>query len=171
MLAQLADGVVLPSLTMEAWDEDEYGRVRFSLFMAIVAEGIPRRLGRDASSPALALDKRLARKVANMYRTLWLGYAKTGWEPPPEWSTRRERLELAAGAEPAMRTAGATVQWPAWLKERKADVKTRRREVAALALHLGLLRWGSRRVGLLSQEIDSIERIAADAVERVRRAA
>lgn len=170
LLRKLADDVDPPATSVEEWEAAELARIRFTMYMAITAESIPRRLGKGATGTQLALDKRIARKVANMYRQLWLSLEQPG-DSAPHWTGRDSRLALVRDAEPAMRMAGATVTWSTWLKQRKADAKERRVEVAALAMRHGLVRWGSRRVGLLTLEVNNIERIAAEAVERIRRAA
>lgn len=158
-------------LTPDDVERDGFERVRFTLFMAVVAEAIPRRLGRDADGAALALDKRIARMVANGYRSLWMGYAKLGRPAAPAWSSRDERVGLARDAEPAMRRAGATVIWARWFPDRADELLERRRAVAALALSKGLNKWGTRHVRILTAELENIERIADETIRRTEEAA
>lgn len=168
-LRSLAEGAEAPATTVEEFELEEFERVRFSLYLAVVCEAIPRRLGKDADPAALALDKRIARKVANLYRSAWMSHARIGAPEAPTWSSRSERLALARDAEPAARKAGAQVKWGAWLTGRYAELETRRRVVAALAVEAGRPKWGVRRVRILNDERASIERIAAETRDRARR--
>lgn len=159
-------------LTPEQFEAEEFARVRFSLYMALVAEAIPRRLGRDATSDLLALDKRIARKVMNAYRVTWLRLAcvsKNGATPPPEFSSRGERSELARRCDEGPRRAGASVQWGRWLPERIEEIGERKLVAATLALHEGLVRWGWRRVAILDMEQENMERIAQETALQLRR--
>jgi hypothetical protein len=165
-LREVANGHPTPGeLTPERFEVEEFERVRETLYMAIVSEAIPRRLGAEASRGMLALDKRIARKIANMYRTLW---ASMDGEPPA-WSSKAERLALAADAEQPVRRMGATVRWPTWIRETADASAIRRAQAAALALAVGRPRWGTRRVRLLTSEIDNLKRIAAEAIMVERR--
>lgn len=170
-LAELAEGVSPPSgWTAETFEREEFERIRTTLFTAVVCESIPRRLGKDADAVSLALDKRLARKIANAYRSLWMAYAAgLGAPPAPKWTGRGERLALSREAEPELRRAGATIRWPAWLPARHDELVERRTQVAAFALGEGLSRWGSRRVRVLSDEIDNVERITREVAGIARR--
>lgn len=165
-LRVLAEGIKAPEWTVEEFERIEFERVRFSLFTAVVAESIPRRLGKDADAAALAIDKRVARMVANCYRSLWMSYSRLGAPPAPTWSSRVERVGLAAKAEEGMRRAGATVRWGPWLRDRHGELDSRTREVAALAMTAGRPKWGVRRVRILTAERDNIERIAGEVVRR-----
>jgi hypothetical protein len=107
----------------------------------------------------------LARKIANLYRTLWR--AVDG--EPPSWSSKAERLALAAEAPSEARRAGAVVRWPKWLKTRIEEVEQLRRAHAALALRDGRVRWGARRMRLLDQELENLKRIATETVLDERR--
>lgn len=146
------------------WDQDsvdaeDFERVRLTLYAAVVCESIPRRLGKDADSKALARDKRTARMVANAYRSLWMSLARLGADPAPTWDSRATRLELARQASKEARRFGATVRWPEFLAERRADLETRRRLVAAFAIKAGLPKWGGRRVRMITDEIGNLDRI------------
>lgn len=145
-------------------------RVRLTLYAAVVCESIPRRLGRDASASELAIDKRLARRVANAYRTLWMSLARMGGPDAPSWSSRAARLELAGEAEPEARRLGATVRWGEFFAARRELISERRRLVAAYALDAQLPKWGGRRVGLLNDELSNLDRIQEWMDERQTRA-
>jgi hypothetical protein len=170
MLNGLAEGVEVDlGLSVESFEAVEFERIQLTTWMAVVCEAIPRRLGKSADSAALALDKRIARKVGNLYRSLWAAYEEAGADPAPAWGSRAERLAYARSAPPDGRRAGATVRWAAWFEERRAVLVERRKLAAALALKNGVSRWGVTRVRLIEAELDNIERIAGDAVVRVRR--
>lgn len=172
MLRDLAEGVDLASgLSVESFEAVEFDRVRATLWMALVVEAIPRRLGKGADGAALALDKRVARQVGNLYRSLWAAYENLGADPAPAWRGREERLRLARTAPLEARRAGAVVRWGAWFEERRADLSVRRGEAAALALKVGMSRWGVTRVRLIESELSNVERIAGEIVVRVRRRA
>jgi hypothetical protein len=171
-LKELAEGVEVNSgLSVEAFEAVEFDRVRASLWVALVCEAIPRRLGKGADSTALALDKRIARKVGNLYRSLWAAYEELGADPAPAWRGREERLRLARSAQPEARRAGATVRWGEWFETRRADLAVRRGEAAALSLKVGMSRWGVTRVRMIESESANIERIAAEIGVRARRRA
>jgi hypothetical protein len=169
-LKELAEGVEVDlGLSVEAFEAVEFERVQLTTWMAVVCEAIPRRLGKTADSAALALDKRIARKVGNLYRSIWAAYEEAGADPAPAWGSRAERLAWARLAPVEGRRAGATVRWAPWFEERRAVLGERRRLAAGLALKNGASRWGVRRVRLIDAERDNIDRIAADVVTRVRR--
>jgi hypothetical protein len=169
-LKEIAKGVEVSSgLAVEAFEAVEFDRVRASLWMALVCEAIPRRVGKGADSYALALDKRVARKVGNLYRSLWAAYEQLGADPAPAWRSREERLRLARTARPEDRRAGATVRWTAWFEERRAVLAERRGSAAALSLKVGMSRWGVTRVRLIEAEAGNIERIAAEVGARARK--
>jgi hypothetical protein len=164
-LRELAGTEKAPAGSVDDSDAREFERIAQSLYMAVVAESIPRRLGGSVRSGTLALDKRVARKIANLYRTLWR--AVDG--EPPSWSSKAERLALAAEAPSEARRAGAVVRWPKWLKTRIEEVEQLRRAHAALALRDGRVRWGARRMRLLDQELENLKRIATETVLDERR--
>lgn len=165
-LRELAEGEGEPTLTVEQFEAVEMDRVRFSLFMALICESIPRRLGKDADAWALALDKQLARKVANCYRSLWKAMDSSS---APAWNSRAERMSLAAAADTGQRRAGATVRWGAWLRERHEGIAQIMSRAAALAVLKNRTRWGISRVRLLEIERDNIRRIINEVVGRTGR--
>lgn len=164
-LREVAGDARPPGGSVDETDAAEFERIAQSLYLSVVAEAIPRRLGSDARSGAMALDKRVARKVANLYRTLWR--AVDG--EPPSWSSKAERMEIAREAPAEARRAGATVRWPTWLRERIAYLEERRSAVAALALRDGRVRWGARRLRLIDQELENLKRIGTETVLDERR--
>lgn len=143
----------------DRYEQEEARRLRFNLYMAIVAETIPRRLGREADNAALAADARTARRVANMYRSL----LRAGGGEDVNWTTRAERHALARKADPGMRTMGATLLWPDWLAGAIETATGRQETVAKAAKVDGKLRWGIRRLNLLIAEIENLERIREEA--------
>lgn len=164
-LTAIANGASPADADPEAVERADFERVRRTLYMAVVCEAIPRRLGPTAVGTSLALDKRVARKVANTYRTLWRALG----DDAPEWSSRAERLALAKGAELDARKAGAVVRWPQWLRARIEELEERRAAVAALGLSSGRVRWAVRRVRFIENELENVKRIAAEAVVAERR--
>lgn len=151
-------------LTAERFEREEFERIRATLYMAVVCESIPRRLGKPAEGAALATDKRIARKIANAYRSLWMVYAKLGHgiDPAPAWTNRAERLAYALDAELPDRKAGATVRWVPWFEERRAVLARRERLAAAIALRDGVSLWGVRRVRTIESEARNLARIRAE---------
>lgn len=166
LLRALAEGREAPEFTVEQFETVEFDRIKFSLFMAVVCESIPRRLGKDAESSLLTIDKRIARKVANVYRSLWMALDT---DSVPDWKTKADRLTLAARAELGARRAGATVRWGAWLRTRYSDLLGLMGDVAAMALAKNRLRWGMRRIRLLDLERDNVRRIINEVVSRIER--
>lgn len=162
-LRALADGEPEPELTIEQFEEVEFSRIRFSLFMALVSESVPRRLGKGAQGYELAMDKRIARQVANLYRSLWQAVSDA---PAPAWNGREDRSRLAATAEHGPRRSGATVRWGGWLRNRRNEVVELRGQAAAIAVAAGRPKWGIRRVRILTYEEDNILRIARDVLDR-----
>jgi hypothetical protein len=157
-LAELARGVE-PAGTTDAFEREEEERIRASLYMAVVCEAVPRRLGKSADSRALAGDKRVARKIANLYRSLWAAYDAGS---APGWSGRGDRLLLARDADGLARRAGATVRWAVWFPERIELVEERRGLAAAIALAGGMSRWGVRAIRVLDTELINLRRIRED---------
>lgn len=166
-LEEFAAGATVPAFEPEEFERDEEARYRFNLLMALVAEAIPRRIGAAADSHALALDKKLARKVANAYRvTLLRAVQLAGAAAVPEVGSREERLRVARTAGNGERRVGATVRWELWIPETLEDVRLRRTEISALSLSTGRVKWGWKRVRVLSEEIDNLERIGLELVPK-----
>jgi hypothetical protein len=167
VLEGFAAGATAPAFEPEEFEREEARRYRFNLLMALVAEAIPRRLGADADSHALARDKKLARKVANAYRvTLMRAAQLDGAVAVPDLSSREVRMRLARSAGNGERRLGATVRWEVWIPETIEDVRLRRTEIAALGLERGTVRWSWKRVRVLSEEIDNLERIGNELVRK-----
>lgn len=165
-LAESANGAL--DLDPSEFEVVEFKRVQFSLLMALVAESIPRRLGTDAPSGELAADKRMARKVANVYRTTWMRLEQFGAAgmPLPDLGSREHRAGIANRAPDAARRAGATVRWAGWLAERRDEVEKKRLQTAALALSEGAVKWGWRRIRILEEEQMNLERVAVVALSK-----
>lgn len=162
-LREFAGSAGAPGFEPEEFEREEAARYRFNLLMALVAEAIPRRLGASADSSALARDKKLARKVANAYRvTLMRAVQLAGAAAVPELDSREARLREARTAGNGERRFGATVRWEVWIPETIEDVRLRRTEISALSLERGTVKWGWKRVRVLSEEIDNLERIALE---------
>lgn len=165
-LRELAGRAGEVDLSIEQFEAIEMGRVRFSFFMALACESIPRRLGRDADPWALTLDNRVARKVANVYRALWLAMDKPS---APALKSRADRIALAAKATSAQRQAGATVKWGAWLKGRYGEIGELMIRVAGIGLAVSRPRWAASRIRLLEIEQEDIRRVINDVVGRAER--
>lgn len=164
-LERLARGVRPPEWEPEEFEREEDARLRFNLTMALVAEAIPRRLGADADSAALARDKRLARRVANAYRVALMRSAQLAGGSAaaiPDLSSREARMRKARAAGNAERRVGATVRWEVWIPETVAAVESRRVEIAALGLENGTLKWSWRRVRVLDEEARNLERVGTE---------
>lgn len=164
-LRAMAEGAEVPELSIEEFEAVEFDRVKFSMYMALVAEAVPRRLGKGARDYELALDKQIARKVANLYRSVWDAISDAS---APRWSSREERARLAATADLGPRRSGATVRWGGWLKNRHAELAELKVATAALAVAAGRPKWGVRRVRILTYEDDNIIRIVDDVLDRRR---
>lgn len=168
-----AEGVRAPAdLAPETLERGDFERVQATLYLAVVAESVPRRLGRDADSQLLAIDKRIARKLANAYRSMWMAYARAGdiiVPDAPVLDGREARMALAREADQDARRAGATVRWSTWFRSRREDLIERRAVASSVAVREGIYRWGVRRVRVIEQEIDNIERVADEAARRLRR--
>lgn len=142
-------------LGLEQFEAEEFERYRLALYTALVCEAIPRRLGKGGDRAALAKDKKLARRVANLYRVLWAAVD----DDPPSWYGRGDRKLLADDAPVAARKLAATIDWQEWLVDRMGLVAERRRVAAGIALREGRSRWGVVRLRLLDTEADNLARI------------
>lgn len=158
LLVEVANGFRPPiAWTPEEITSEESERVVTTALAALYASQMPRRLSEGAPRRALALDKRVSRKVAQAYLDLW-SRMNRGREAPrcPSWD---DGLKLAALNDDA-RVMGAQIVWKRWLKDRARFVEKRKSKLAAFALREGLVSWGARRIQMLETEERGIDRAA-----------
>lgn len=98
----------------------EQERIANLLATAITAQQIPRRLGMDANSEELALDKRRAKRVAHVAQQLLKSW---GGDP--------------AQANGAVRREAAVIEWRQWWEEQQTYLLNKQRYIATWALKLG----------------------------------
>jgi hypothetical protein len=147
--------------TIEAVTNVEAKRLAKNAYIARVAAGVPRRLGGDASGYELAADKKLSRRIAYVYYSLWTRFIRSGHAvlpldlcpvdliPPRNWKS----LHTLALADDEVRRLGTTVIWNDWWEELSPRLHARRMVLASLALARGDLVWGYRVVTGMNDEI------------------
>lgn len=139
-------------------------RVAKSAYVARIAVDVPRRLGIEASGLELAADKKLSRRIAYVYYSLWtrfvnaehaplpVGVCPDDLIPPKSW----QALHTLALADPDYRREGATVLWEDWWAELSPRLHARRMVLASLALARNEPAWGYRMCVNLTDEINWI---------------
>lgn len=114
-------------------------RLESDLAVARVAAGIPRRVN-EGTREELALDKRRSRRIAHALSQCLLIWGGKEREP-----TKEEQQ------------AGAQVDWPRWLEERRPLMLAELRQVATWAKKTDNLRFGKSAVVRLKQELEWLE--------------
>lgn len=162
-----AEGARAPaSWTQEDLVDNEGERIVGDALMALVAAQMPRRNGSAAGARALALDKKVSRKTAQLYLDIWRRLTKKREAPKaPSW----DEAFVMAARNPEARRAGATVLWKPWIRERGLWIPKQRSRVAAFALREGLVSWGARRVMLYDVEEQGIDRMKELMIKRGER--
>lgn len=140
----------------------EAKRIVKSAYTARVAIDIPRRLGNDASGYELSADKKLSKRIAYVYFTLWTRFVLAPRAtlpiercpddliPPKNWKT----LHTLAYANDETRRAGTTIIWTDWWEELAPRLQARRMVVASVALNRGDTAWGYRMMVSITDEIN-----------------
>ena len=137
-----AEAVLPDGLTAESIAEEEIERISRRLAVVIAAGSHPRRLGGDASSDELALDKRRARRVAHALKQALFAWTDGRWaELPDSEETRQE---------------GSQIDWLLWGEAHDAEINERLRVVATWSMSQGQEAWGKHGVVLLENERDWI---------------
>lgn len=166
-LAQYADpGFEIP----EKWTRDSLTVVearrlaRFGLQACYAAE-VPRRIGGDASSAELAADKKLSKRIAYVYLTLWqrlilsqraplpLEECPEHLIPPTNW----KHYYLVASGVDDVRQVGSTVEWVSWWNDVRPRLEARRMMMASFSTTREEWSWGYQIIGSLTNEIDWIQ--------------
>jgi hypothetical protein len=163
LLEQYADPSfqVPDTWTKESLSIVECKRLSKNALMARYACDVKRRLGPDATAAELSSDKKLARRIAHTYLTLWGRFVLSkhapfpaeicpvDLHPPRNWQS----LYVRAAIEGEIRSAAATVIWPEWWEELQPRIQARRMVIASFALLNDQPSWGYRYVISLSDEL------------------
>jgi hypothetical protein len=151
-----------PQWQIETMTLIEAKRLAKTAGMARVATDVPRRLGGEASGAELAADKKLSRRVAYVYYSLWTRFVRAEHAPlpvetcpvdlipPRTWKA----LHTLALADDEIRRAGSTVIWDEWWAELAPRLHARRMVLASLSLARGDVAWGYRMIVNLTDEIN-----------------
>lgn len=131
-------------------------RVRIWTFAAAVAMNFPRRLGPDASADAMALDKKISKKVCHLYYMLWMQMSSQHeTAEPPVWG----QWDIAS-EDPQIRQLGSTVIWGNQLYKLSETAQMRIETVNEHPCPIkAVKKWQRRRLHLLRYELDGILRI------------
>lgn len=105
----------------------ETERIARTLAIVRIAGSIPRRLGGDATSHELAIDKKRSKRVAHC-----LNQSLNAW-------TSRPKVELD---EEVIRREGAQLEWESFAAEHRVQVHASLRMVATWAVRHDEKRWG-----------------------------
>jgi len=132
-------GLQVPQgLSVESVVERETTRILRSLTLVIVAGAIPRRLGGDASSAELALDKKRAK------RTSWaLQQAHSCW------SKKQTKIQVT----PELEIEGAQLEYIYFIPEHMTQIMNELRLIATWAIQQDDHRWGRSAVVNLENEM------------------
>ncbi len=123
----------------EALEARQIERLARALSIVIGTAAIPRRLGGDATSPDLALDKKRARRFAHALRSS-IG----------SWVKRIP--ELPNGDE--IKRASAQMNWAAFCDDHCTTIQTELRRCATWAIKHDDRRWGKSAVVRLENELN-----------------
>lgn len=80
--------------TLERITAEERERLAHTLAVVVLAGGIPRRLGAEATGEDLALDKRRAKRVVHALKQCLSGWAEEGAQLPQSDEIKREAAQL-----------------------------------------------------------------------------
>lgn len=109
-------------------EADEISRLTDQLTVILFASSIPRRLGGDAASGELALDKRRCRRAA------WALRQALG-----QWT---RRIELPDDPAEELRIAGATLDWDVFAEQHVGMLTERTKRAATWAALNAERKWG-----------------------------
>lgn len=154
----------------ENWSKEsltivECKRISNISLAARFAVEIPRRLGQDAAGRDLSADKKLSKRIAYVYLSLWqrfvfskhaplpLEECPADLAPPNNWKA----LHARASGDPKIRQMGSTINWESWWNELQPRLLARRMVIATFALNRDDVRWGYRIVAGICDEIDWID--------------
>lgn len=148
----------------------DFQRIRFWCLTAAIAIDIPRRLGPDAERVELTVDKKISRRVCNLYRELWrLFYLDLDAPEPPNWNDMSIMMR-----DPVMERVGSTVNWKTQVPylivvvERRMHALVEHDELATLDR---MRRWYNKRSDFLNLELNRLYKVAkyiGDAEEDLR---
>jgi hypothetical protein len=131
-------GLEPPPLDRPTIVDEEVQRLLRSIAIVSAAGAIPRRLGGDATSGELAIDKKRARRVAwALNQTLIKWKARPG-KPP---------------MDDLIRVSAANLIWGQFISEHQTHVLARIRLVATWAIRENEQRWGKSAVVRYENEV------------------
>jgi hypothetical protein len=109
--------------------ESERERLKKLVSTVLYAATIPRRLGGEATSEDLALDKKRCRRVAHAFIQSYKGW---------------DKRELHPILDDEIRQAGAQLDWTTFSAEHRVAISTRGIYVVTWALRSGQRRWAKK---------------------------
>jgi hypothetical protein len=120
----------------EELEERQVDRLKLALATVLITSSIPRRLGADATSEELALDKKRARRTAHALQKSLSAWTK--------------RMELPMDDE--IRAQGAQMNWTPWREAFLANLADQVRSVATWSVTHGEESWGKSAIVRLTNE-------------------
>jgi hypothetical protein len=123
----------------EALETRQIERLARAFSIVVGTASIPRRIGSDATSEELAIDKRRARRFAHALRAAISGWVKRMPEIPNNDEIRR---------------ASAQMNWAAFLDDHVTTIQTELRYCATWAIKHDDQRWGRSAVVRLENELN-----------------
>ena len=131
------------TLTGESFSQEEIARIQTAACYVMVAIEIPRRLGGDATSDELALDKRRCRRVLHVLRQQLVGWSekdpdKVKWRP----LTDEDKAE------------GASLIWDKWWEGQQAHLTARRAYIATWGLKKPDTEYAKHAVTRINNELN-----------------
>lgn len=132
----------LPKIeSREALESAEVERLARSLAVVLMTGSIPRRLGGDATSEELAIDKKRAKRVGHAINQSLKG-----------WIRKTPVLPLDA----KIRQEGAQLDWKIWHEAHVAEVANQLRLISTWAIQNDEERWAKSAVVRLENELNWI---------------
>lgn len=140
----------------------ELRRIAHNAMIARIAVDVPRRLGGDASGYELAADKKLSKRIAYVYYSLWTRFVRSTNAtlpledcpleliPPRNWKA----LHVIALADSDTKREGSTVIWNDWWEELSTRLQARRMVLASLSLARSDIAWGYRMMMSITDEMN-----------------
>src|SRR5436190_8328511 len=133
-----------PGDSVASLEQEEIRRIQKQAVVVAFAFEVPRRLGADASSDDLAIDKKRCKRVLHV-----LAAAMRAWATDIGAEDRPIRDEDKA--------AGASLDWGSWWADHQAYLERRRNYIASWAIKNGEAAWGNRAATRLENELKNLQ--------------
>ena len=143
-VAQWVDrGLTVKDDTQDSIVRAEVQRLGELLAIAVAAQSIPRRLGKDASDEELSADKQRAKRIAHVASQLLVA-----------WSSKVKSTTIEAGVS----KQAATVDWLHWWEDHRVWLINRRKYIATWASQNDVdMKWAKSALVKITNELNWLE--------------